>query len=375
MHLKLTGEEDKELEMLADDIWKRIRSGDDLLSLAKLMRLMGNFEKAEMFLDLLMNESTFCDDIQNLALIINEIGLIHEESGDLTTANSYYQKFIEIKQKRQFILSNDSHISSTSCVTCRTILEYVQDMQNKTLNTWKECFKNEQKKDKSDHEKLAILYRHTDRIDEQQENNREALKMYEENLRLFSPNGSSAIEIYSIIALLHARQGNWQLAQVYMEKTLKEPVSFRSDRSKIAESYERIGPIYEIQEKYIDAVNIYEKVLTFLSDDDANQDIVLSNIGHVYEIQSNYEASLEIYMRLLNIQLDMLYCDHPRLSDTYASIARSFDNQHRYEEAYVNLTKALNIDRITMSSKHPWIQQRQVEVDVIRKKMVVEAVF
>jgi tetratricopeptide (TPR) repeat protein len=347
MHLKLTGEEDEELEMLADDIWKKIRSGDDLLSLAKLMRLMGNFEKAEMFLDTLMNESTFCDDMQNLALIINEIGLIHEESGDLTIANSYYQKFIEIKQKRQLISSNDSHISSTGGVRCRTILEYVEDIQNT----------------------------HTDKIYEQQENDREALQMYEEKLRLFSPNDSSAIEIYSIIALLHARQGDWQLAQEHVEKTLKESVHFRSDRSIIAESYERIGLIYEIQERYIDAVNIYEKVLTFLSDDDANQDMVLSNIGHVYEIQSNYEASLEIYMRLLKFQLDILCRDHPRLSDTYASIARSFDSQHRYEEAYVNLTKALNIDRITMSSKHPWIKQRQAEIDVIRKKMVVEAVF
>jgi tetratricopeptide (TPR) repeat protein len=347
MYLKLTGEEDEELEMLADDIWKKIRSENDLLSLAKLMRLMGNFEKAEMFLDILMNESTFCDDMQNLALIINEIGLIHEESGDLTIANSYYQKFIEIKQKRQLISSNDSHISSTGGVRCRTILEYVEDIQNT----------------------------HTDKIYEQQENDREALQMYEEKLRLFSPNDSSAIEIYSIIALLHARQGEWQLAQEYVEKTLKESVRFRFNHSTIAESYERIGLIYEIQERYIDAVNIYEKVLTFLSDDDANQDMVLSNIGHVYEIQSNYEASLEIYMRLLKFQLDILCRDHPRLSDTYASIARSFDSQHRYEEAYVNLTKALNIDRITMSSKHPWIKQRQAEIDVIRKKMVVEAVF
>ncbi len=125
MHLKLTAKVDQELETLRRCIWKKIRSDDGRFSMAKLMRLMGKFEKAEMFIDLIMEESTFCDDLQNLALVVNEIGLIHEERGDLTTANLYYQKFIEMKQKRHLLLSYNMHVAATPDVTCKNIISHI----------------------------------------------------------------------------------------------------------------------------------------------------------------------------------------------------------------------------------------------------------
>jgi hypothetical protein len=43
VRLKLTDEGDEQVEALADSIWEKIRSDDDLLCLAKLMRLMGKY--------------------------------------------------------------------------------------------------------------------------------------------------------------------------------------------------------------------------------------------------------------------------------------------------------------------------------------------
>jgi tetratricopeptide (TPR) repeat protein len=134
-------------------------------------------------------------------------------------------------------------------------------------------------------------------------------------------------------------------------------------------SYEKIALAYELQERYDDAIGMYEKILSIIPDDDENYEIPLINIGYVYEKQQNYVASLEKYKYLLNLQLDIYYPYHHKLADTYASIARVLYSQHKYQESYMNLTNALNIDLITMSSNHPWIKRRQAEIDAIQQKI------
>jgi tetratricopeptide (TPR) repeat protein len=210
-------------------------------------------------------------------------------------------------------------------------------------------------------------------ICEEQENDTQALKMYEESLELFSPiNDSSTIKISSIIALLNARRDNWQMAEKYGEKTLKGLVHFRLDDPAVLDCYERIGLIYEIQERYTDAQTMYETILSCVSADGQDFPIVPAHIGHLYEKQGNYSASLEVYERLLGIQLNILYRNHPLLADTYTSIARLLYSQHRYEEAYISLVKAIKIDLISMTSNHPWINKRQNEIDAIRQKITPE---
>ena len=212
--LKLTDEEDEQVEALADSVWEEIRSDHDLLCLAKLMRLMGNYEEAKMFIDELMGTTLFCRHLENLALVINEIGLIYEEKGDVSIATLYYQKFIEMKRKRQFTWSN--YIFLSVDVTTKTILNYLQDKENNSnqeLNTLGKSFQNEQNKDYPDREKLAICCRKMGEIYEEQNNDTNALRMYEESFKLFSSSDSSAIRTTSIIALLHAKLGNMQASE------------------------------------------------------------------------------------------------------------------------------------------------------------------
>ena len=75
-----------------------------------------------------------------------------------------------------------------------------------------------------------------------------------------------------------------------------------------------------------------------------------------------------MYERLLSIQSERFYDEHPFLAETYALIARSTAFQHRYKDALMFLNLALDIDSISMTINHPWIKQRQAEIDVIRAK-------
>ncbi|CAF3227174.1 unnamed protein product [Rotaria sp. Silwood2] len=372
IRLKLINkQEDHELETMADNIWEKIRSSDDLFSLIKLLRLMGDFENAKVYIDQLLNESSFWDDIQNLALLVNEVGLICEEEGDFATASVYYQIFMDMKQKRQLICRRDTILSTLERATFQTISKYIQDMNNENnekLIELKNSLKNEEKSSVLNEKKLASYCQLIGHIYELQENDEEALNMYQKSLKLFVPVSSTAMQIYSSMALLYAKQNDWSTSNTYIEKTLKY-LDCKSDIDACAQSYEKIGLAYEVQGRYADAVRIYEKILSFVPDDDNYDEIVLANIGYIYDKQQNYIDSLKIYERLLSLQLDMLYRNHHRLADTYALIANSLYGQQKYQEAYTNLTNALNIDFISLSANNPWVKKRQGEIDFIRQKI------
>jgi tetratricopeptide (TPR) repeat protein len=367
MHLKLTDKEyDRDLEKLADNIWNKIQADYDLFRLIKLLRLMKDFEKAKKYMDMLLSESLFCDYVQNFALVINEIGLIYEGEGDFATAYEFYELFMDMKRKRQLIYMTEMNSSTVPQVTILTIKKHIEDMKNqdKELIRLKNSLEREEKTNGSNAESLARYCQQIGGIYEEQENYTEALKMYEKSLQLFLPVDSKVIRIYSSMALLYAKQNNWSISNIYIEKVLEQYSHIKS-----VMSYEKIALAYELQERYDDAIGMYEKILSIIPDDDENYEIPLINIGYVYEKQQNYVASLEKYKYLLNLQLDIYYPYHHKLADTYASIARVLYSQHKYQESYMNLTNALNIDLITMSSNHPWIKRRQAEIDAIQQKI------
>ncbi|CAF3846382.1 unnamed protein product [Rotaria sp. Silwood1] len=331
IRLKLIDKQkDQELETMADNIWEKIRSYDDLFSLIKLSRLVGDFETAKRFIDQLLNESYFWDEIQNLAFLINEVGLICEEQGDFTTASVYYQIFMDMKQKRQLICRRDTISSTLERATFQTISKHIQDMNNENnekLIALKNSLKNEEKSDMPDTTKSANYCQQIGHIYELQENDKEALNMYQKSLKLFVPVDLEVMQIYSSMALLYAKQNDWSTSNTYIEKTL-EYLHSKPYSNTFIEYYEKIGLVYEVQERYIDAIRIYEKIVSFIPDEYYYDEIVLAHIGYLYEKQQNYIDSLQIYERLLSLQLNVLYRDHPRLADTYASIANSCYGQH-----------------------------------------------
>ncbi|CAF1434871.1 unnamed protein product, partial [Rotaria sp. Silwood1] len=186
-----------------DDIWKislKLIDKQKDQDLIKLSRLVGDFKTAKRFIDQLLNESYFWDEIQNLAFLINEVGLICEEQGDFTTASVYYQIFMDMKQKRQLICRRDTISSTLERATFQTISKHIQDMNNENnekLIALKNSLKNEEKSDMPDTTKSANYCQQIGHIYELQENDKEALNMYQKSLKLFVPVDLEVMQIYS----------------------------------------------------------------------------------------------------------------------------------------------------------------------------------
>ncbi|CAF1307006.1 unnamed protein product, partial [Didymodactylos carnosus] len=99
--MKLTGDEDKQLKTLTEYI-KKYSIGDGkygLISLGKLMYQMGDYDKAEDFFRLLLEDKSLVNnDVRRLSVIYNDLGAIYQEKGDYENSSVYHRKCLEIKE-------------------------------------------------------------------------------------------------------------------------------------------------------------------------------------------------------------------------------------------------------------------------------------
>ncbi|CAF1450341.1 unnamed protein product [Rotaria sordida] len=106
VNLSLTGEEDEELKTLSEHMKKDIIVSNPRVSLAKLMMEIANYEKAEQFHLLLLQDLTLIEDSKVYSTIYNSLGLIYREMGQHTKAIDHYEKSLEIRLKH---LSETDH--------------------------------------------------------------------------------------------------------------------------------------------------------------------------------------------------------------------------------------------------------------------------
>jgi tetratricopeptide (TPR) repeat protein len=99
VQLKLTDEEDKDLEILTQHMRKDIRHSSSLRNLVTLMRLMGNHAKAEHFALVALQDPSISRNNRSYSGVLNDLGLIYFEMGQREKALEYYEKSLEFKQK------------------------------------------------------------------------------------------------------------------------------------------------------------------------------------------------------------------------------------------------------------------------------------
>jgi tetratricopeptide (TPR) repeat protein len=90
--------------------------------------------------------------------------------------------------------------------------------------------------------------------------------------------------------------------------------------------YNNIGIIYQEQEKYVKALDFYEKSLAIrkkhLPSDHPDLGSSYNNIGAVHHYLGHYDIALEHYNRSLEIKMKSLPAQHPDVAMTYKKMGR-----------------------------------------------------
>jgi len=185
-------------------------------------------------------------------------------------------------------------------------------------------------------------------IYKKQGNYSEALKRYEEALRVDEQLGDvkrKATVLHSIGSIYHD-QGKYPEALELYEEALNVAVQIENLKQK-ANFLNSIGFVYYTQGNYPEALKRYEKTLGIAEQlgDLSGKAIYLNNIGSIYLLQGNYPEALKRFEEALRIddQLGNLSGKAIGLNN----IAQIFETQENYPEALKRYEEALQIAKQT----------------------------
>jgi tetratricopeptide (TPR) repeat protein len=95
--------------------------------------------------------------------------------------------------------------------------------------------------------------------------------------------------------------------------------------------YNNIGIIYQKQQKYLEALDFYEKSLAIqkkdLPSDHPHLGSSYNNIGAVHRCLGHSDLALEHYNRSLEIKIKSLPAQHPDVAATYANMGLVYEHK------------------------------------------------
>mmetsp|Transcript_32413 Transcript_32413/g.74047 ORF Transcript_32413/g.74047 Transcript_32413/m.74047 type:complete len:412 (+) Transcript_32413:2-1237(+) len=177
---------------------------------------------------------------------------------------------------------------------------------------------------------------------------------------------------HSALAGTHKNIGNVKMAQGKLEAALEcyavsldigaRPegelrVADGKDKDmQAAGTYNNMALIYRTQEKYDDALKMFDKCLQIRIAKKGEQSIevakLLHNMGALFQWQKLFDRSLEHYTRAQNIFISQLGKDHIFVAKTCITIGSIFSEQREYLNARTELGKAIKILLATVEPGH-----------------------
>jgi tetratricopeptide (TPR) repeat protein len=274
MDLTLTGNSDKDLQVLIDRIRaETLPDAKGWYRLSKLLNKMGQFRKAEEVYAAMLEQST---DESEKGNIYYQLGSIKIDQGEYEEAITFYEKSLEISRK--------------------------------TLP--------------SNHPDLAHSYTNIGAAYDNMGDYPKALSYYEKALEIkqksLPPNHPDLAHSYDNIGAAYDNMGDYPKALSYYEKALEiKQKSLPPNHPDLTHSYNNIGAAYDNMGDYPKALSSYEKALEIrkqsLPSNHPDLAASYSNIGTAYDNLKDYSKARSFFERAVNIGQQSLPLNHPRL--------------------------------------------------------------
>ena len=358
--LKLTDDEDKELQLLSEFIKSDIVLPNPLESLAGLLIRMGRNKEAEQYNLKLLDDPIFTCNLVDLASVFNNLGFIYQ-------ALSQYDKAIEYFEKTLKIALENSTETSTFAATTYNNLGSIYNHQGKYDEAYKyyrKAAETELSTISPNQRAIAAYYSNIGAVCNVQKRYTEAIQMLEKSaeirLKVLPANhpdiGTSLINISQVFNSL----GQYNKAIDYLKKALENQFnSLPSDHPSLSTVYNNLGQLYHTQGKYKEAQEMYETSLEIqrkiLVNNHPDIACIYNNIAANYQAYGEFTKAYDYFDEALQIEQSSLPMNHPDIAATYNSLAALVQEQGNFDEALILYEKALQIWLVALSPSHPQI--------------------
>ncbi|BBI17272.1 tetratricopeptide repeat protein [Neochlamydia sp. S13] len=280
----------------------------------------GNLDKAAEYSikALAINLDLYGETYPTVARDYSNLGLIYKAQGNLDKATVYNIKALTIKLK----VFGENHPTVAIC-----------------------------------YNNLGTLYRAQGNLDKAAEHSNKALAV---NVKNYGENHPAVATNYNNLGQIYQAQGNLDKATEYCIKALNVDVKLYGESHPIvATNYNNLGQIYQAQgnldkatEYCIKALNIDAKLYGESHPTVAGN---YNNLGQICKEQGNLDKAIEYCKQALSINLDLYREIHPAIANLYNNLGQIYLEQGNLDKATEYSTKALNIDLKVYSENHPTV--------------------
>ncbi|CAF4708452.1 unnamed protein product [Rotaria sp. Silwood1] len=222
VNLKLTDDNDEQLQSLTDHIHHETRGLTGWHRLGSLMIAMGQFDKSEEFCTSVF-EMTSDDNWTELAYLHHQFGRIHDEKGDLEKALDHYEEALDIQLDN---LSSDDPSLSMTYTGIGSIL-LAQDDFDEALGHFQHALDVALRNQNSDLSEIATIHSYMGGVIHEQKQYIQVLKSYQEALtirqKLLPPAHPLLATIYNNIGLLREAMNDHLKASSFTVIYIEDP--------------------------------------------------------------------------------------------------------------------------------------------------------
>ncbi|CAF3621146.1 unnamed protein product [Rotaria sp. Silwood1] len=354
---------------LTKSMGNEIQGPTEYHRLNNLLRKICSFEKA--FYLCMMPLKQTSDDFE-MWNFYYQLGMIKIELGDYTGAISYFQKSIQVYEKKSAI--NDPHLASSYTnlgLVYANLGEY-----SKAISCYENGLAVRHNIFPPNHADLADSYSKIGSVYCNLEEYEKALSFHDKaceiRLKILPRNHPDLATSFSDIGVVLNNAGKYSKALQFQEKSLEiRSIVLLPNHLDLADSYDNFGLIYNNMGYYSKALSFLEKGL------DIRQQIQISNhpnladsynnLGLVYNKMNDYSKALSFLKKGCEIRQQIQHLNQPKLADSYNNIAEVCYKMRTYPKAVKYQKQAVKIGEASLPSNHPLLlfwKQRLNEIQV-----------
>lgn len=304
IQLKLSIENDKNIKELFTYYKNQIGESSSLMILGDFLHKLLQFDKAERYYHLLLNELPE-DYHADRGMALNNIGIIYTDRRKNDEALKYFNKALDIYSKNL----PPVHLN-------------VAEVHNNLASAYADIDKH----------KIALKHQH------------KALRIQK---KLLTPNDLALAVIYNNMADIYTEISSCNKAMHYFQKTLNIQLEkLPMNHPDLAATYYNLGCMYTTLNEYSQAYECLQKALQIrsmslppthseLADTYCAIGSLNHDMGNLIDALENYHKALDIYFA------SKLNLDHERLAQIYSEIGRLLANQGYDIAAMKQFKKAL----------------------------------
>ena len=321
---------------------------------------MADYDKAMMLYQRALNitKTEYGEKHPDVAISLNNIGLVYSDRGDYGKALEYHDEALKIWTEL-FGQTNPGVATSLSNIglvySARGDYGKALEYFDEALKIWTELFGQT-------HPGVAAPLSNIGSVYHCRGDYGKALEYFDEALKIqsaiFGQTHPDVATSLSNIGLVYSARGDYGKALEYFDEALKIRTElFGQTNPGVANSLNNIGSVYYDRGDYGKALEHFDEALKIRTElfgqthpDVANS---LSNIGSVYYDRGDYGKALEHFDEALKIQSAIFGQTHPDVATSLGHIGLVYLLRGDYDKALEHFDEALKIRTELFGQTHP----------------------